>query len=97
MARRRRGISKKLTNVLLEVLWRNGGKYPAWGTTPEWDEVLRDKETMDACERYHCLPSQLDGEDYHVLERHRAIRAAEQRYLEEDRKARVARKNRRRR
>jgi hypothetical protein len=79
------------------VLWRNGGKYPAWGTSPEWDDVLRDLAVMADCERYHCLPSQLDGEDYHELQRHRAIEAAEARYRAENQKsqARAAARKRR--
>ena len=97
MARPRRSIGKKLTDVLLETFWRSGGKYPPWGTSPEWDEVLLDKQTMADCARYHCLPSQLDEEDYHVLQRHRAIEAAERAYLDADRKARASRGKGRRR
>jgi len=77
-------------------LWRDGGQYPAWGASPEWDEVLRDKRTLDDCEAYHCLPSQLDGEDYHRLARLRAIRTAERRYLDADRRAKANRPKRRR-
>ena len=97
MARPRRSIGKKLTDILLATLWRTGGKYPAWGTTPEWDAVLIDKQIMDDCARYHCLPSQLDGEDYHELQRHRAIEAAERQYLDADRKSRERKAQRRRR
>ena len=32
------------------------------------------------CELYHCLPSQLDGEETYKLERHALIRAAEAEY-----------------
>ena len=36
------------------------------------------------CQRYHCLPSQLGGEETYKLERHRAIEAAEADYLRRD-------------
>ena len=54
-----------------------------------------DLECMRDCERYHCLPSQLDGEDYHVLSRHRAIAAAEADYQKRDSRARASRPRRR--
>ena len=66
------------------MLLRDGGKYPPWGESPEWDRVLEIKRQMTDCQRYHCLPSQLDGEDYHVLELHRSIEAAERKYHAED-------------
>ncbi len=73
------------------MLWRDNGRYPPWGESPEWDEVLEAKREMDDCERYHCLPSQLDGEDYHRLERHRLIRAAEAKYSAQVRRSREQR------
>ena len=73
---------------MLGQLWRDGGKYPAWGTSPEWDNVLRAKQLLDDCERFHCLPSELDGEDYHVMELLRSIASAEKRYQDQDRKSR---------
>lgn len=63
---------------------RKDGQYPAPGTTPEWDEVLHDKKLLGICEMFHCLPSQLDGEDYHLMERLYAISAAEARYRADD-------------
>ena len=87
MARTGRGRRKKLTTVLLSQLWRDGGKYPAWGTSPEWDEVLSAKRLLDDCMRYHCLPSQLDGEDYHVMQRLRMIADAEEQYRARDAKS----------
>jgi len=58
---------------------------------------LRAKQTLDDCEAYHCLPSQLADEDYHELQRLRSIRAAERQYSEQDRKARENRAKRKRR
>lgn len=58
--------------------------------------MLDAKQVMEDCERYHCLPSQLDGEDWHELQLHRAIEAAEQRYRDEDRRLKAARPKRRR-
>jgi len=52
-----------------------------------------DVQTLRDCERYGCLPSELDEEDWHVIARHRAIVAAEQRYLREEAASR-ARKGR---
>jgi hypothetical protein len=86
-----RARRKKLTNILLEELWLHSGKYPAWGTSPEWDEVLEDKELLEYIEMFHCLPSELDGEDYHLLQRLRRIRAAELSYLKADREAKAQR------
>jgi len=37
--------------------------------------------------RYHCLPSQLDGEDYHVMQRLRMIADAEEQYRARDAKS----------
>ena len=51
---------------------------------------------MSDCERYHCLPSQLDGEDYHRLERHRAIALAESKYLAEEQRVQAEKANRKR-
>lgn len=51
--------------------------------------ILRD------CERYHCLPSQLDGEDYHLMDILASIDDAEARYLAEERKAKAQRVTRR--
>jgi len=36
---------------------------------------------MRDCARYHCLPSELEEEDWHILARHRAIEVAEGQYL----------------
>ena len=58
----------------------HAGRYPAWGTSPEWDEVLGARETMADCARYHCRPSELEEEDVHELQVHRAIEAAERQY-----------------
>ena len=96
MGRAGRARSKKLTNILLGTLWRSGGSYPAWGTSPEWDEVLEDKQLLEDCERFHCLPSQLEEEDYHLLQRLRMIVDAEAQYQSQDRKARARRAKRRR-
>ena len=60
----------------------SNGRYPPWGTSPEWDDVLRDKERLADCERYSCRPSELAEEDWHELERHRAIEAAEMSFHE---------------
>ena len=54
----------------------HGGHFPAW--------IGDDVREMRACELYHCLPSQLGGEETYKLERHRAIRAAEAEYLRMD-------------
>jgi hypothetical protein len=73
-------------------LWQTQGKYPAPGT-PGWEKMPPDAQAWWAdmldsiqelgdCERYHCRPSELDGEDYHTIKRHRAIKAAERRYLD---------------
>jgi len=64
-------------------MWRTGGRYPDW--------IVDDVQVMRDCERYGCLPSQLDGEDWHVIARHRAIAAAEAQYLEAERKSRASR------
>jgi len=61
----------------------HGGRYPDW--------IVDDVQTLRDCERYGCLPSQLDGEDWHVIARHRIIAAAEARYLREEAKARERR------
>ena len=47
--------------------------------------MLEIKQEMADCQRYHCLPSQLDGEDYHRLQLHRSIEAAEAQYRETER------------
>ena len=64
-------------------LWLHGGRFPLW--------ISDDVREMRACELYHCLPSQLGGEETYKLERHRAIRAAEARYQEMDAKTRRGR------
>jgi hypothetical protein len=53
--------------------------------------VLEDKALLDDCLMFHCLPSELDGEDYHLLQRLRMIQAAESRYLNADREAKAKR------
>ena len=58
--------------------------------------MLRAKQLLDDCERFHCLPSQLDGEDYHEMELLRSIALAEQRYQAEDRKWKARRSKGRR-
>jgi len=77
-------------------LWLAQGQYPDWGTTPEWDEVLRAKQTLADCERYHCRPSELDDEDWHEVMIHRAIESAERQYLDTDRKFKAQRPRKRR-
>jgi len=56
--------------------------------------VLSAKQIRDDCQRYHCLPSQLDGEDYHLMELLRAIDAAEAQYMSADSKAKAKRPKR---
>ena len=73
-------------------LWLSKGQYPEWGASPEWDAVLEAKQLLADCERYHCLPSELDGEDYHTLQLHRAIESAERQYLEAERESRQKRR-----
>lgn len=97
MGRARRRIGKKLIDVLSATLWRNDGKYPdleritdseeraAWGNLMAYVQIAHD------CERYHCLPSQLADEDYHLMQILRSIHTAEQRYDSADRKARATR------
>jgi len=48
-------------------------------------------QTLRDCERYGCLPSQLDEEDWHVIARHRAIAAAEAKYLRAESESRTRR------
>ena len=48
-------------------------------------------QTLRDCERYACLPSQLDEEDWHVIARHRAIKAAENQYLKAEAESRARR------
>ena len=67
----------------------HNGAYPAWGTSPEWDEVLRAKQTLADCQLFGCLPSALDGEDYHELQVLRAIAAAERNYNGEEQRRRA--------
>ena len=43
------------------------------------------------CELYHCLPSQLGGEETYKLQRHQAIRAAEAEYLARNAEAKARR------
>jgi len=54
-------------------MWKTGGRYPDW--------IADDVQVMRDCARYHCRPSELGGEDWHVVARHRAIEAAENQYL----------------
>jgi len=61
-------------------LWLRGGAFPDW--------IADDVAILRACERYHCLPSELDEEDWHVIARHADIKAAEARYLEMDARSR---------
>jgi hypothetical protein len=39
-------------------------------------DLVDDVKESELCEMFHCLPSQLDGEDYHRLMRTVAIRHA---------------------
>lgn len=55
--------------------------------------MLSDVRTLRDCERYHCLPSQLDEEDWHELARLRAIAIAEEQYMVQEHKSRQARAN----
>jgi hypothetical protein len=73
----------------------NKGTYPAWGTSEEWDTVLEARQTLADCARYHCTPSQLEDEDYHLLVLHRAIESAEREYLAQDRRLKAARPKKR--
>lgn len=57
-------------------LWLNGGRFPVW--------ISDDVREMRMCELYHCLPSQLGGEETYKLRRHQAIRAAEAEYNKRD-------------
>ena len=61
----------------------SGGQYPEW--------ITDDLQELRDCERYHCLPSELDTEDWHVIARHRAIKAAEGQYLRAEADARARR------
>ena len=61
---------------------------PGVGHQPGMDNVLRAKQLLDDCVRFHCLPSEMDDEDYHVMELLRSIAAAEKRYQDQDRKSR---------
>ena len=67
----------------MKHLWLHNGVYPDW--------IAEDVFTLRLCEMYGCLPSALEGEDYDTVMTHRAIKAAEQRYLEEDARARSKR------
>jgi hypothetical protein len=62
-------------------LWLHNGRYPDWIT----DDVFK----LRLCEMFHCLPSQLDGEDYETLLILRQIQAAEQKYQKADADARA--------
>ena len=64
-------------------MWLTGGHYPDW--------IAEDVAQLRACERYHCLPSELEEEDWHVLARHRDIKIAENMYLRRDAEAKTAR------
>jgi len=55
------------------------------------DRIVDDVQTLRDCERYGCLPSQLDEEDWHVIARHRAIAAAEAKYLRAESESRARR------
>jgi len=86
--------------VLFGTLWRLGGKYPDLDgiANPEeresWANLLRYVQVLRDCERFHCLPSQLDGEDYHLLQILRSIDSAEARYRAEESKAKSQRAQR---
>jgi len=69
-------------------LWLTKGHYPDW--------IAEDVMTLRDCQRYHCLPSELDDEDWHVISRHRAIEAAENKYLENERRVQEQKQRRRR-
>ena len=64
-------------------LWLRQGVFPDW--------IAEDVFTLRLCEMYSCRPSELAEEDWHVVARHRAIKAAELKYLEADARARAAR------
>ena len=61
-------------------LWLRGGLFPDW--------ISDDVREMRMCELYHCLPSQLGGEETYKLQRHQMIKAAENEYLVMDAKSR---------
>jgi hypothetical protein len=61
----------------------HGGRYPDW--------IVDDVQTLRDCERYGCLPSQLDEEDWHVIARHRSIAAAEAKYRRAEAKSKARR------
>ena len=50
---------------LLPALWRFAGKVPA-----KYADIVNE---ITLCERYHCLPSQLDGEDAERIRRHLTV------------------------
>ena len=58
------------------------------GVFPDW--ITEDVFKLRCCEMYGCLPSELDGEDWHTVLRHRAIKAAEAQYHKADAKANAA-------
>jgi hypothetical protein len=68
-------------DALVSHLWLSGGKYPDW--------IADDVFTLRCCEMYGCVPSALDNEDWHVVQRHRVILQAEQKYREADAKAKA--------
>ena len=71
-----RVVGKKLVDALVQFFWLNAGRYPEWAQ----DDAQRKR----LCEMFHCLPSQLDGEDWHTIQRFLALDAAEMRYLQMD-------------
>lgn len=67
---------------LVSHMWMTGGSYPDW--------ILEEVHRMRDCQRYHCRPSELAEEDWHTVELHRIIEAAEKRYLRQEAKSRRA-------
>ena len=54
-----------------------------------WINMLDSIRGLRDCQRYHCRPSELDDEDWHVVARHRAIETAEQQYADAERKTKA--------
>ncbi len=64
----------------MQHLWLRGGQFPDW--------IADDVREMRMCELYHCLPSQLGGEETYKLARHQMIRGAEGDYHQQVAKTR---------
>jgi hypothetical protein len=50
-------------------------------------DMVDDVDETELCEMFHCLPSQLDGEDYHRLRKNLVIRHAIQEWRAMEAKA----------